>query len=72
MADNRQRHWDTIYKSKGEQDVSWFEAFPAVSLEMIEAIGVTPETCIVDVGGGESRLVDRQAHWPLNWATSSA
>jgi SAM-dependent methyltransferase len=58
VAENRQQHWNTIYKSKGERDVSWFEAFPAVSLEMIEAIGLTPDTCIVDVGGGESRLID--------------
>ena len=58
MTDNRQQHWDSIYKSRGERDVSWFEAFPAVSLEMIEAAGLTPDTCILDVGGGESRLID--------------
>src|SRR5688572_26061088 len=58
MAENRQQHWNTIYKSRKERDVSWFEALPAVSLEMIAAIGVKPDTCIVDVGGGESRLID--------------
>lgn len=58
MAENRQRHWNAIYKSRGERDVSWFEALPAVSLEMIAAIGLKPDTCIVDVGGGESRLID--------------
>ena len=58
MHKDTQQHWDTIYKSRGERDVSWFEAFPAVSLDMIEAIGLTPDTCIVDVGGGESRLID--------------
>jgi SAM-dependent methyltransferase len=58
VAENRQQHWNRIYKSKRERDVSWFEAFPVVSLEMIEAIGLTPDTCVVDVGGGESRLID--------------
>jgi hypothetical protein len=58
MDDTRQQHWNAIYKSKDEWDVSWFEAFPAISLEMIEAIGLKPDTCIVDVGGGESRLID--------------
>ena len=58
MGESRRQHWNTIYKSKGEQGVSWFEAFPAVSLDMIEAVGLTPGTCIVDVGGGESRLID--------------
>jgi SAM-dependent methyltransferase len=55
---SRASHWDTIYASKGEQDVSWFEAVPAVSLAMIEAAGLTSETCVLDVGGGQSRLVD--------------
>jgi hypothetical protein len=30
----------------------------ALSMQTIEAAGVTPDTCIVDVGGGDSRLVD--------------
>ena len=54
----RQRHWDTVYTTKGERDVSWFEASPDVSIEMIEAAGLTRDTCVLDVGGGDSRLVD--------------
>lgn len=53
-----QEHWNAIYRAKGERDVSWFEALPAVSLELLEAAGLTDDTCVVDVGGGESRLVD--------------
>lgn len=53
-----QVHWNTIHRNKGERDVSWFEALPAVSLEMIEAAGLTPDTCVIDVGGGRSGLVD--------------
>ena len=52
------QHWNTVYATKGERDVSWFEASPVVSLELIEAAGLTDETCVLDVGGGESRLVD--------------
>lgn len=51
-------YWNAIYRSKGERDVSWFESLPATSMEMIEAVGLRPDTCVVDVGGGESRLVD--------------
>ena len=54
----RQQHWDTVYATKGERDVSWFEPSPDVSLAMIEAAGVGPDTCIIDIGGGDSRLVD--------------
>jgi 2-polyprenyl-3-methyl-5-hydroxy-6-metoxy-1,4-benzoquinol methylase len=55
---DRQQHWNSVYTSKGERDVSWFEPSPEVSLQMIEAAGLTPETCVIDIGGGESRLVD--------------
>lgn len=55
---DRKQHWETIYTSKGELDLSWFEALPAPSLQMLEAAGLTRETCVIDIGGGDSRLVD--------------
>ena len=58
----RHAHWDTVYQSKGEQDVSWFEESPALSLELIRATGVGTEASIIDIGGGASRLVDALMH----------
>jgi hypothetical protein len=55
------QHWERIYATKGEQDVSWFEALPAVSLRMIEAAGLDRDTCVIDIGGGDSHLVDMLA-----------
>jgi SAM-dependent methyltransferase len=55
---SRRDHWNTVYTTKGEQQTAWFEALPALSLQMMEAAGLTPETCVIDVGGGDSRLVD--------------
>jgi SAM-dependent methyltransferase len=55
---DRTSHWQRIYSTKGEEEVSWFEAFPDVSLRLMEAAGLTTETCVLDVGGGDSRLVD--------------
>jgi SAM-dependent methyltransferase len=55
---NRRSHWDRA-NAKGERDGSWYETVPAVSLEMIEAAGVGPDTCVVDIGGGDSRLIDQ-------------
>jgi len=55
---DRRAHWDKVYLTKGERDVSWFEDVPARSIEMLEAAGLTPATCVLDVGGGESHLVD--------------
>ena len=54
----RQKHWDAVYQTKGDRDVSWFEARPDVSLRMLDAAGITREHCVLDVGGGDSRLVD--------------
>ena len=55
---DRKAHWQSVFTTKGEQDVSWFEALPAVSLQMMESAGLGPDTCVLDVGGGDSRLVD--------------
>jgi 2-polyprenyl-3-methyl-5-hydroxy-6-metoxy-1,4-benzoquinol methylase len=51
-------HWENVYTSKGERDVSWFEESPAISLELIRATGVDCTASIIDIGGGTSRLVD--------------
>lgn len=59
MSDiGRHTHWENVYQTKAEREVSWFEENPAVSLELIHATGVTAAASIVDIGGGASRLVD--------------
>jgi cation diffusion facilitator family transporter len=55
---NRRDHWENIYATKGENEVSWFEENPAPSLELIGLARLTPDSTIVDIGGGASRLVD--------------
>src|SRR6476660_9024072 len=55
---DRQGHWDFVYRTKGENEVSWFQENPTVSLDLISATGVTPGASIVDIGGGSSRLID--------------
>ncbi len=55
---DRYEHWQGVYTTKGERDVSWFESVPEVSLRLMEAAGLSSDTCVLDVGGGDSRLVD--------------
>lgn len=55
---NRKSHWEAVYTTKGENEVSWFQENPALSLELIELTGPAPGSAIVDIGGGASRLVD--------------
>jgi SAM-dependent methyltransferase len=55
---NRQGHWNSIYSLRNEREVSWFEPVSTVSLAMIESSGIVPSTSVIDIGCGESRLVD--------------
>ncbi len=51
-------YWNKIYLTKREAELSWLETLPAESIRMIEAAGVTAKSCVIDIGGGDSRLVD--------------
>jgi 2-polyprenyl-3-methyl-5-hydroxy-6-metoxy-1,4-benzoquinol methylase len=53
------RHWDDVYGTKAENELSWFQEEPATSIEFIAHCGGGPNVPIIDIGGGESRLVDR-------------
>jgi len=55
---DRQAHWENVYATKGEKEVSWFQENPALSLELIRLAGATSTSAIVDIGGGASRLAD--------------
>jgi SAM-dependent methyltransferase len=54
----RAEHWRKVYTTKGESEVSWFQQEPAISLDLIDSVHPNPESTIVDIGGGASRLVD--------------
>lgn len=56
---DRHAHWQNVYATKAEKEVSWFQENPAPSLDLIAATGISTEAAIIDVGGGASRLVDR-------------
>ena len=53
------QHWEHLYATRAPGTLSWFQAEPAVSLALMEAAGVRPTDPVIDVGGGDSRLVDR-------------
>jgi len=57
LAD-RAAHWQHVYTTKAPTDLSWYEEEPALSLALIDRLGVRPDVPVVDVGAGTSRLVD--------------
>ncbi|MCA1458741.1 class I SAM-dependent methyltransferase [Bradyrhizobium sp. BRP22] len=58
QSQDRQGHWQNVYTTKAENEVSWFQDSPAPSIELIMQAGATATSAIIDIGGGASRLVD--------------
>ncbi|MBF6645678.1 MAG: methyltransferase domain-containing protein [Chlorobi bacterium] len=52
------QHWNTIYQSKNENEVSWYQEYPKASIELIKELNLPLSAHIIDIGGGESHLVD--------------
>lgn len=51
-------HWENIYATKQPHEVSWTQDIPATSLDFLYRAGVSKDSPIIDVGGGESKFVD--------------
>lgn len=59
MAENKMKlHWDNVYYNKNENEVSWYQKIPKTSLDHIKSLNLNLDSKIIDVGAGESRLVD--------------
>lgn len=58
IMEERKEHWEKIYTTKTPQEVSWTQAIPQASLDFIHSFGLDRSTSIIDIGGGDSLLVD--------------
>lgn len=52
------KYWDKVYTEKSEKEVSWFQEHPTRSLGLITELNLPKNAAIIDIGGGDSRLVD--------------
>ena len=55
---NRQAHWENIYLTKTLEQVSWYQPLPETSLRLLQEARVPKDANIIDIGGGDSFLVD--------------
>lgn len=55
---SRETHWNRVFTTKADTDVSWHQAVPEASLRLVRACGIDPAAPVIDVGGGTSALVD--------------
>ncbi len=51
-------HWEDVYDKKSYEDASWYQEKPETSLQFIEELELPECSKIIDVGGGDSNLVD--------------
>ena len=55
---DRKQHWETVYETKNPDQVSWTQKRPSTSLDFISSFGADKTANIIDIGGGDSNLVD--------------
>src|SRR5665811_637094 len=55
---DRKKHWEHIYNTKEPEEVSWFQSVQETSLEFFKQFEVPATAKIIDIGGGDSFLVE--------------
>lgn len=53
---DQQLHWERVYQQKALTESSWYEANPAMSLELIRQQQLPSGASIIDIGGGDAVL----------------
>jgi len=56
--ENSKSHWENIFATKAEKEVSWFQIYPKTSMEFLQLFNLPLDANIIDVGGGDSYFVD--------------
>jgi 2-polyprenyl-3-methyl-5-hydroxy-6-metoxy-1,4-benzoquinol methylase len=58
ITDERKSHWENVYTTKQPHEVSWTQEVPTTSLNLIRSFAIDKSAGIIDIGGGDSNLVD--------------
>jgi cyclopropane fatty-acyl-phospholipid synthase-like methyltransferase len=56
--ETRKEHWEKVYSTKQPHEVSWTQELPKTSLEFVHSYNLPKTASIIDIGGGDSKLVD--------------
>lgn len=52
----RKLHWEKVYETKGDLEVSWYQEVPNESLELVADLKLEKDAAIIDIGGGNSNF----------------
>ena len=55
---SRKAHWEKVFATKMPAEVSWYQPVPKPSLDFIRQLKIPKDAAVIDVGGGDSFLVD--------------
>jgi len=58
MNPESKKHWENVYETKQPHQVGWTQERPEASLKMIESFQLAKTASIIDIGGGDSKLVE--------------
>lgn len=58
MDNSYKQHWENVFRTKAEHEVSWFQTYPKTSIEFVELFNLPLNANIIDIGGGDSHFVD--------------
>jgi SAM-dependent methyltransferase len=58
MTTTTKNHWENVYETKQPNEVSWTQDVPQTSLKFIEEAQLDKSANIIDIGGGDSKLID--------------
>lgn len=58
ISSDNKNHWENVYETKNPGQVSWTQKKPQTSLDFIRSSGLGKGASIIDIGGGDSNLVD--------------
>jgi len=58
MQEDKQKHWEQVYQTKNTEQRSWTQDVPRTSLDFIHGFDLPKTAKIIDIGGGDSKLVD--------------
>jgi ubiquinone/menaquinone biosynthesis C-methylase UbiE len=56
--DHSRSHWENVFATKAENEVSWFQSYPQTSIDFLALFNLPLDANIIDIGGGDSHLVD--------------
>ncbi|MFN3752541.1 class I SAM-dependent methyltransferase [Flavobacterium sp.] len=55
---NNKSHWENVFANKNPNEVSWTQKYPTTSMNYLESLNLSKTANIIDIGGGDSKLVD--------------